>query len=45
MLQIVQHGLIIESTDPDYNVRHSATYLREVAALEGIFYFEVTITS
>ena len=34
-LQVGKHGLIIEFTDPDYNVRRSATYLPEVAAHEG----------
>ncbi|KAM0914780.1 hypothetical protein ACQ4PT_011293 [Festuca glaucescens] len=35
VLQVGKHGLIIEFTDPDYNVRRSATYLPEVAAHEG----------
>ena len=34
-LQVGKHGLIIEFTDQDYNVRRSATYLPEVAAHEG----------
>uniref|UniRef100_A0A452YQ24 Uncharacterized protein n=1 Tax=Aegilops tauschii subsp. strangulata TaxID=200361 RepID=A0A452YQ24_AEGTS len=34
-LQVGKHGLIIEFTDPDYNVRRSGTYLPEVAAHEG----------
>ncbi|GAB4836271.1 hypothetical protein Ancab_001186 [Ancistrocladus abbreviatus] len=33
--EIGKHGLIIEFTDPDINVRRSATYLPEVAAHEG----------
>ncbi|XP_010271634.1 PREDICTED: uncharacterized protein At2g38710-like isoform X2 [Nelumbo nucifera] len=33
--EIGTHGLTIEFTDPDYNVRRSATYLPEVAAHEG----------
>ncbi|XP_068660194.1 uncharacterized protein At2g38710-like [Aristolochia californica] len=33
--EIGKHGLIIEFTDPDYNVRRNATYLPEVAAHEG----------
>ncbi|XP_010245348.1 PREDICTED: uncharacterized protein At2g38710 [Nelumbo nucifera] len=33
--EIGTHGIIIEFTDPDYNVRRSATYLPEVAAHEG----------
>ncbi|KQJ97908.1 uncharacterized protein At2g38710 [Brachypodium distachyon] len=33
--EVGKHGLIIEFTDPDYNVRRSATYLPEVAAHEG----------
>jgi AMMECR1 domain-containing protein len=38
VLQVGKHGLIIEFTDPDYNVRRSATYLPEVAAHEGEFF-------
>jgi AMMECR1 domain-containing protein len=37
-MQVGKHGLIIEFTDPDYNVRRSATYLPEVAAHEGEFF-------
>ncbi|OVA06032.1 AMMECR1 domain [Macleaya cordata] len=33
--EIEKHGIIIEFTDPDYNVRRSATYLPEIAAHEG----------
>ncbi|WOL09540.1 hypothetical protein Cni_G18293 [Canna indica] len=33
--EIGKHGLIIEFTDPEYNIRRSATYLPEVAAHEG----------
>ncbi|KAF5742508.1 hypothetical protein HS088_TW09G00557 [Tripterygium wilfordii] len=33
--EVGKHGIIIEFTDPDYNVRRSATYLPEVAAHEG----------
>ena len=33
--EVGKHGLIIEFTDPDYNVRRSGTYLPEVAAHEG----------
>lgn len=33
--QVGKHGLIIEFTDPDYNIRRSATYLPEVAGHEG----------
>jgi len=36
-LQVGTHGLIIEFTDPNNNVRRSATYLPEVAAHEGKF--------
>ncbi|KAF8396375.1 hypothetical protein HHK36_017992 [Tetracentron sinense] len=36
--EIEKHGIIIEFTDPDYNVRRSATYLPEVAAHEGIIF-------
>ncbi|XP_020085537.1 uncharacterized protein At2g38710-like isoform X3 [Ananas comosus] len=32
---IGKHGLIIEFTDPDCNIRRSATYLPEIAAQEG----------
>ena len=34
-MQVGKHGLIIEFTDPDYNIRCSATYLPEVASHEG----------
>jgi AMMECR1 domain-containing protein len=34
-MQVGKHGLIIEFTDPDYNIRRSATYLPEVASHEG----------
>ncbi|KAK9122806.1 hypothetical protein Sjap_012408 [Stephania japonica] len=33
--EVGKHGMIIEFTDPDYNVRRSATYLPEVAAHES----------
>lgn len=33
--EVGKHGLIIEFTDPNNNVRRSATYLPEVAAHEG----------
>ena len=33
--QVGKHGLIIDFTDPDYNIRRSATYLPEVAGDEG----------
>lgn len=33
--QVGKHGLIIDFTDPDYNIRRSATYLPEVAGHEG----------
>ncbi|KAF5177939.1 Ammecr1 family, partial [Thalictrum thalictroides] len=33
--EVGKHGIIIEFTDPDYNVRRNATYLPEVAAHEG----------
>lgn len=33
--EVGKHGLIIEFTDPDYNIRRSATYLPEVPAHEG----------
>ncbi|XP_077241296.1 uncharacterized protein At2g38710-like [Tasmannia lanceolata] len=33
--EVGKHGLIIEFSDPDYNIRHTATYLPEVAAHEG----------
>jgi AMMECR1 domain-containing protein len=33
--QVGKHGLIIEFTDPEYNIRRSATYLPEVAGHEG----------
>nr|CAD1845027.1 unnamed protein product [Ananas comosus var. bracteatus] len=33
--EIGKHGLIIEFTDPDCNIRRSATYLPEIAAQEG----------
>ncbi|KAF9598597.1 hypothetical protein IFM89_028266 [Coptis chinensis] len=33
--EVGKHGMIIEFTDPDYNVRRSATYLPEVAEHEG----------
>ncbi|KAF9676541.1 hypothetical protein SADUNF_Sadunf08G0012800 [Salix dunnii] len=33
--EVGKHGLIIEFTDPNNNARRSATYLPEVAALEG----------
>lgn len=35
MNQVGKHGLIIDFTDPDYNIRRSATYLPEVAGHEG----------
>lgn len=34
-MQVGKHGIIIEFTDPDYNMLRSATYLPEVAAHEG----------
>jgi AMMECR1 domain-containing protein len=40
VLQVGKHGLIIEFTDPDYNMRRSATYLPEVAAHEGWTHLE-----
>ncbi|ONK72195.1 uncharacterized protein A4U43_C04F16760 [Asparagus officinalis] len=33
--EVGKHGLIIEFTDPDNNIRRSGTYLPEVAAHEG----------
>ncbi|VAH17451.1 unnamed protein product [Triticum turgidum subsp. durum] len=36
--EVGKHGLIIEFTDPDYNVRRSGTYLPEVAAHEVLRY-------
>ncbi|GLT50070.1 hypothetical protein SLA2020_235820 [Shorea laevis] len=33
--EIGKHGIIIEFTDPGYNMRRSATYLPEIAAHEG----------
>jgi len=33
--EVGKHGLIIEFTDPEYNIRRSATYLPEVAGHEG----------
>jgi uncharacterized protein (TIGR00296 family) len=33
--EVGKHGLIIEFTDPDYNMRRSATYLPDVPAHEG----------
>jgi AMMECR1 domain-containing protein len=33
--KVGKHGLIIEFTDPDYNIRRSATYLPDVPAHEG----------
>ncbi|XP_062206061.1 uncharacterized protein At2g38710-like [Phragmites australis] len=38
--EVGTHGLIIEFTDPDYNMRHSATYLPEVAGHEGWTHIE-----
>ncbi|KAL5226081.1 hypothetical protein ABZP36_012720 [Zizania latifolia] len=38
--EVGKHGLIIEFTDPDYNMRRSATYLPEVAAHEGWTHLE-----
>jgi len=39
-----KHGLIIEFTDPDYNIRCSATYLPEVASHEGWGHIETIDT-
>ena len=44
-IQIGQHGIIIEFTDPDYNTRRNATYLPEVAAQEGEFVAFVSFLS
>ncbi|KAK9078710.1 hypothetical protein SSX86_002767 [Deinandra increscens subsp. villosa] len=33
--EVGKHGMIIEFTDPDNNIKRSATYLPEVAAQEG----------
>ncbi|XP_078155959.1 AMMECR1 family isoform X2 [Carex rostrata] len=33
--EVGKHGLIIEFTDPDYNMRRNATYLPDVPAHEG----------
>ncbi|GJN20185.1 hypothetical protein PR202_gb07529 [Eleusine coracana subsp. coracana] len=38
--EVGKHGLIIEFTDPDYNIRRSATYLPEVAGHEGWTHIE-----
>jgi len=42
--EVGKHGLIIEFTDPDYNIRRSATYLPEVASHEGWGHIETIDT-
>lgn len=37
-VQVGNHGIIIEFTNPDYNIRRNATYLPEVTTQEGNYH-------